>query len=69
MEQRQAKELSGLENMFGEERKVVLDGLLSDLTTKHINEKDELRAKQEHQIKDLQSKILRFFFFYSNYSR
>ena len=57
MEQRQAKELSGLENMFGEERKVVLDGLLSDLTTKHINEKDELRAKQEHQIKDLQSKI------------
>lgn len=42
--------------MFGEERKVVLDGLLSDLTTKHINEKDELHAKQEQQIKDLQSK-------------
>ena len=44
--------------MLGEERKVVLDGLLSDLTTKHINEKDELRARQEQQIKDLQSKIM-----------
>ena len=46
--------------MFGEERKVVLDGLLSDLTTKHINEKDELRAKQEQQIKDLQSTVFLF---------
>eukprot|EP00111_Clytia_hemisphaerica_P004694 TCONS_00013482-protein len=58
LEQRQAKELADLEKMYGEERKVVLDGLLSDLTNKHINEKDELRAKQEQQIKDLQNEDL-----------
>ena len=46
--------------MFGEERKVALDGLLSELTNKHINEKDELRAKQEQQIKDLQSKEIQY---------
>ena len=45
-----------MEKMFGEERKVVLDGLMSDLATKCINEKEDLRAKQEQQIKDLQSK-------------
>ena len=43
--------------MFGEERKVALDGLLSDLNDSHINEKDDLRAKHEKQIKDLQSRF------------
>lgn len=55
MEQRQAKELGDLEKMFAEERKVALDGLMSDLNDRHINEKDDLRTKQEKQIKDLQS--------------
>lgn len=41
--------------MFAEERKVALDGLMSDLNDRHINEKDDLRTKQEKQIKDLQS--------------
>ena len=60
MEQRQAKELADLEQMFGEERKVALDGTLTNLNDKHINEKDALRNKHEKQIKDLQSMIINY---------
>ena len=54
MEQRQAKELADLEKVFGDEKRVVVDGELAKLDEKHLEEKEDLKHKHEQEYQALE---------------
>ena len=54
LDKRQSQELLNLDNMFEEERKVVVDAALAKLEEEQSAEKDELRAKHEAELRALE---------------
>ena len=53
LDKRHEQELKDMEKMYMEERRVAVDEALAKMEEKHAQEQDELKAKQQAELKEL----------------